>query len=287
MGKIIFIIAGLMSALLLMGLSASQGMGGSKAYDTSGNEWMGTPVASSDQSATLIPDFLSPYGAGRPEWDPYGTGLNAFSLILEPANPASEELVVGGDENLANQLYLQRGKDLLTQGRVSLGEEYVLWARVNGRGSFLLYDYNRLILNQGYVTAGWYRINGTYADYLGPHIYRFISAGLASNNLSVVVDSGGYPTSFSLTGKVQDQNGQGMPGVKVIVSNNEGGKFSTTTDSVGHYAIDVAAGGYLVNAEFPGYVFTQTSVQAIAGVVSAARPVVGIPASGAPPSIWM
>ena len=100
----------------------------------------------------------------------------------------------------------------------------------------------------------------------GPHIYRFVSAGLASNNLSIMVDSGSYPTSFSLTGKVLDQNGQGMPGVKVTVSNSDGGKFSTTTGSAGFYAIDVATGVYLVNAEFPGYVFTQTSVQATTGI---------------------
>jgi hypothetical protein len=207
-------------------------------------------------------------------------------LLLEPANPANEGLVVAGGEKLANQLYLQKERDLLTQGTVTLGEQYVLWARVNGKGSFVLYDYNRQILNQGYVTPGWYRINGAYANYLGAHIYRFVSAGLASNNLSIMVGSGSYPTSFSLTGIVLDQSGQGMSGVKVIVSNNEGGKFSTMTNPVGYYAIDVATGVYLVNAEFPGYVFTQTSVQAITGLVSAARPVVGTPLGSAPPSIW-
>jgi len=302
MGKIIFIIAGLMIALLLADPSASQGMGGSKAYDQRGYDWMGTPVSSGNQVSTIVPDYLSPYSAGRPEWDPFGAGsaaqlgrpewdplgggMSAFSLLLEPADPASEGLVVGGGQKLANQLYLQRGKDLLTEGRVSLGEQYALWARVNGKGSFQLYDYNRQILNQGYVTPGWYRMNGAYADYLGPHIYRFVSAGLASNNLSIMVDSGSYPTSFSLTGKVLDQNGQGMPGVKVTVSNRDGGKFSTTTGSAGYYAIDVATGVYLVNAEFPGYVFTQTSVQATTGIVSAARPVVGTPLGDAPPSIW-
>jgi len=162
----------------------------------------------------------------------------------------------------------------------------VLWARVTGKGSFLLYDYNRQILNQGYVTPGWYKINGAYGDYLGQHMYRFISAGMASNNLSIIVGSGSYPTSFSLTGRVLDQNGQGMPGVKVIVSNNDGGRFSTATGFGGYYAIDVSTGVYLVNAEAPGYVFTQTTVQAISGVVSAARPVVGTPANSALPAIW-
>lgn len=208
-------------------------------------------------------------------------------MLLEPANPAIEGLVVDGDKKLVNGLFLQRGKYLLTQGTVSLGEQYVLWARINGKGSFSLLDYNRQILNQGYVTPGWYRINGAYANYLGAHIYRFVSAGFASNNLSIMVGSGSYPTSFSLTGRVQDQGGLGMPNVKVIVSNNEGGKFSTMTDLAGYYALDVATGFYLVNAEFQGYVFTQTSVQATTGLVSAARPVVGTPIGSAPPTFWV
>lgn len=74
-------------------------------------------------------------------------------------------------------------------------------------------------MNQGYVIPGWYKISGAYADFLG----------LPSNNLSVLVDSGSYPTSLSLTGQVVDQNGQGMPGARGILSNNEGGKFSTVT----------------------------------------------------------
>ncbi|MDD1750658.1 MAG: carboxypeptidase-like regulatory domain-containing protein [Methanothrix sp.] len=289
MGKIIFIIAGLIIALFLADPSFSQGMGGSKAYDQRGTDWMGTPVSSGNQVSTVVPvvpDYLSTYSTGSAGPDPFGTGVSTLSLLLVPADPASEGLVAVGGEKLANQLYLQSGKNLITEGAVSLGEQYVLWARVNGKGSFLLYDYNRLVLNQGYVTPGWYRINGTYADYLGAHIYRFVSAGLASNNLSIIVGSGSYPTSFSLTGKVLDQSGQGMSGVKVILSNNEGGKFSTTTNSAGYYALDVSAGVYLVNAELPGYVFTQTSVQTIAGIVSAARPVVGTPVGSTPPSIW-
>jgi hypothetical protein len=287
MGKIITIIAGFIFVLLLVGLSASQGMGGSKAYDQSGYDWMGTPVSSANQVSTIMPDFLSPSGAGSVEWDSFGQGLSAFSLLLEPANPAIEGLVVADDKKLANQLYLQRGTYLLTQGSVSLGEQYVLWARVNGKGGFSILDYNRQILSQGYVTPGWYRISGAYANYLGTHIYRFVSAGFASNNLSIIVGSGSYPTSFCLTGRVQDQSGLGMPNVKVIVSNNEGGKFSTMTDSAGFYALDVATGVYLVNAESPGYVFTQTSVQAITGLVSAARPVVGAPIGSAPPAFWV
>jgi hypothetical protein len=82
---------------------------------------------------------------------------------------------------------------------------------------------------------------------------------------------------LSLTGLVVDQNGYGMPGVKVIISNNEGGKFTTMTGASGYYAIDVATGTYLVFAELPGYVFAPTTVQVWSGMVSAARPVVGRP----------
>jgi len=85
MGKIIAIIAGLIFVLLLVGLSAPQGMGGSKAYDRSGYDWMGTPVSSANQASAIIPDYLSPSGAGSVEWDSFGQGLSAFSLQLEPA----------------------------------------------------------------------------------------------------------------------------------------------------------------------------------------------------------
>ncbi len=75
--------------------------------------------------------------------------------------------------------------------------------------------------------------------------------------------------------------------MKVTVSNNDGGRFSSMTGSGGYYAIDVATGVYLVNAEAPGYVFTQTLVQATSGMVTAARPVVGTPAdSASPPAVW-
>lgn len=302
MGKTQIIAIGLILVLLLTGLGSSQGMGSSKRYDQNSYDWMGTPVVSSDPVSTIIPDYLNPYGAQRPEWDPYGPGAtpqlgrtewdpygagsDSFGLSLEPRDPTLEGLTIEGGIKLSNQLYMQAGPQLLSQGQVPLGVPYALWARVTGKGSFLLYDYNRQILNQGHVTPGWYKINGAYGDYLGQHMYRFISAGMPSNNLSITVGSGSYPTSFSLTGLVLDQNGQGMAGVRVTVSNNDGGRFSTVTGSGGYYAIDVATGVYLVNAEAPGYGFTQTLVQAISGVVSAARPVVGTPANSTLPAIW-
>ena len=79
-----------------------------------------------------------------------------------------------------------------------------------------------------------------------------------------------------------DQSGAGMPGVRVILSNNEGGKFSTMTNPSGYYAMDVAAGTYLVNAERSGYEFAPTTAHVWTGVVSAARPVVGRQAANSP-----
>jgi hypothetical protein len=301
MGKIHSIAAGSILVLFLLGLASSQGVSNSKSYDqNSYYDWMGTPVIRS-QTDAIVQDYLEAFGAqrpewdpygpgavpelGRPEWDPFGAGSISLALSLVPADPALEGLAVEGGIKLSNQLYVQMGPQLMSRANVHLGMPYVLWARVIGKGSFLLYDYNRQILNQGYVTPGWYKINGAYADYVGEHVYRFISAGMNSNNLSIIVDSGSYPTSFSLTGQVLDRNGQGMPGVKVTVSNNDGGKFSTVTVSGGYYAIDVATGVYLVNAEAPGYLFTQSLVQATNGVVTAARPVVGIPAGGSPSAV--
>jgi len=290
MGNSLIIAKWLIFATLLAGFFSAPGMGDENNYD-----WMGTPVISSGQSSLRSMDYLNPYSIGRPEWDPYGAGSSpllgrpewdpygatsvggygSLVLQLEPAAPAREGLSVRGRSTLSNQLYLQRGLELVTDGGALLGEPYVLWARVAGRGRLLLYDYNHVILNQGYVTPGWYRITGAYADYLGPHLYRLVSAGFPSNNLTILVNSGSYPTSLSLTGRVVDENGLGMPGARVIVSNNEGGKFTTIAGASGYYALDVSTGLYLVSAEQPGYVFMPATVQVWSGMVSAARPVVG------------
>jgi hypothetical protein len=290
MGKNTLIASGLIVTLFLAGFCFGQGMGDRRGYD-------GTATSSvqSDQKTTIVPDFLSPYNPGRPEWDPYGPGavsagamaIGAYDLQLEPADPARESLIIKDPIKVSNQLYMQMGSQLTTQAQVPLGEPYIIWAKVAGKGSFRLYDYNNLVLNQGYVSPGWYRIGGAYADVLGSHLYRFESAGLSSNNLSILADAGGYPTSFSLTGRVVDQLGAGMPNVRVILSNNEGGKFSTVTDASGYYAMDVAAGTYLVNAERSGYDFTPTTAHVWTGVVSAARPIVGRQASNPPLSGYM
>ena len=152
-----------------------------------------------DRSGTLTD--REPFLIGKAGSDPYGAGSDTFGLSLVPADPALEGLTVEGGVKLSNQLYVQAGPQLLSRVKVPLGMSYVLWARVIGKGNFLLYDYNRQILNQGYVTPGWYRIDGAYANYVGDHIYRFVSAGMVSNNLSLTVGSGSYPTTFSLTGQ--------------------------------------------------------------------------------------
>lgn len=273
-------------ALLLIGTASSQGMGDRRSVT-------GQSAVSETSS---IPDYLSPYSAGIPEWDPYGpnpypqlqrpewdpygpSGYGAYGLQIEPQDPASKGLSIKDDVRIPNQLYLQRGSDLVTEGGVLLGEPYTLWARVAGKGSLVLYDRNSLVLNQGYVTPGWYRITGAYADFLGTHLYRFSSEGQASNNLSILVDSGGYPTTHSLTGRVLDESGKGIRGARVILSNNEGGRFSTVTDASGYYGFDVAAGVYLINAELGGYNFAPTTAGVWTGVVSAAKPILGHPIS--------
>ena len=47
-----------------------------------------------------------------------------------------------------------------------------------------------------------------------------------------------------------------------------------------YHALDVAAGGYGISAEHPGYAFTSGQVEALAGLISVARPLVGRPLSG-------
>jgi hypothetical protein len=161
-----------------------------------------------------------------------------------------------------------------------LGEDYVLWARIGGRGGLQLFDYDRLILSQPSVLPGWYRISGAYGDSLSSHLYRFQVAGLSSNDLTVLVSSGGYPTAYSLTGRVVDESGQGLSGARVTLTNSDGGRFSASTDDRGYYALDVAAGLYAVNAQHPGYAFAPGQVQVVGGAVSAARPLIGTPLSG-------
>ena len=79
-----------------------------------------------------------------------------------------------------------------------------------------------------------------------------------------------------------DDTGQGISGVRVVLSNSEGGTFSTVTDASGIYAIEAATGVYLINAELSGYKFTPTTAHVWTGAVSAAQPIVGYPAADYP-----
>jgi len=269
----------LLLCLAWLGLAASQGMSDSRAYDQSGYQGMGTPVYGTDQAVMVMPDYLSPYDSALPQGYQMGSA-NPVRLIMEPADPAGEGLLFEENISQANQLYIQMGNRILTEGTAMLGEEYLLWARISARGSFQLFDYNGLLFSQPSVPPGWYRISGAYGDSLGGHLYRFQVAGLSSNDLTVLVSPGGYPTAYSLTGRVVDESGQGLAGANVVITNSEGGRFSKITDDGGYYAFDVTPGLYSVNAQHPGYSFASGQVQALAGMVSAARPLVGSPFSG-------
>ena len=268
--------------LAWLGLAASQGMGDSRAYDQSGYQGMGTPAYGADQAVMVMPDYLSPYDSASPQGYQTGSAMPS-RLMMEPADPAGEGMLFEENKSLANQLYIQMDNRILTEGTAMLGEDYVLWARVSGRGSMQLFDYDRLVFSQLSIAPGWYRISGAYGDSLGVHLYRFQFAGLSSNDLTVLVSPGGYPTAFSLTGRVADGSGQGLSGARVTLTNSDGGRFSTITNEGGYYGLDVAAGLYAVNAQHPGYAFAPGQVQVMGGVVSAARPLIGTPFSG--PSI--
>lgn len=269
----------LLLCLAWLGLAASQGMGDSRGYDQSGLPGNGNPAYSTDQAVMAMPDYLSPYGSAWQE-DYQRSDAIPARLVMQPADPIAEGLVVNENQSQANQLYLQMGYQMLTEGTVMLGEEYILWAKVISGGGLQLYDYNSLLYSQVSVTPGWYKISGSYGSHIGGHVYRFQAAGLSSNDLTVVISPGSYPASHSLTGRVLDQNKQGLSGARVVLINSDGGSFSTTTGESGYYALDVAAGIYTVNAEHPGYAFTSSQVQVMAGMVSAARPLMAVPQSG-------
>jgi len=291
MTDIIPVLMGVFMLLLLIVVPcSSQGMGSSKAYDQRGYDYMGSPVSSAEsgngQVSVAVPGYLNPY-TGATGWDASAPGLSSSSLQMEQIDPASLGLSApGGSSGPANQLYVQSGSNLAASGTVSLGDSYVLWARAGGRGNFVLYDYSREIFSSS-VTAGWYRIQGAYGDFAGQHLYRFFLGGQASNNVTVMVSSAGYPTSYSLTGRVQDATGEGLAGVTVTATNSDGGRFSTVTGEGGYYAIDVASGVYVISARLEGYVFTQTTAQAVAGMVSAARPIVGTPSGSRAASSYL
>lgn len=255
------------------------------------HDWL-TP-GTSTQSVKAV-DWLSP-SAQRPEWDPYGPGpvptagmsvWDPFSpsgympLIMEKADPSQEGLVAEGGLRAQNILYIQAGASLVADGRVAIGDTYTLWAYLGRGGSFTLFDYAQPILSQGYLAPGWYRISGSFAEVLGTHDYRFTAWGLPSNNVTVSIVPGGYPTIYALTGRVIDSSGIGIPGVTVTLKGFEGGTFTITTDMLGYYGMDVPSGTYSVIAQLPGYRFTPSTARVWTGTVSAARIIIGLRDTG-------
>ncbi len=134
------------------------------------------------------------------------------------------------------------------------------------------------------MRPGWYRITGLYSEILSSHLYRFTSAGLNSNQLPIMVDAGGYPTGFGLTGRVVDVSGNGIPGARVLISGSDGGTFTTTTNAQGYYGFDAPSGTYTIAAELPGYSFTPSTARAWTGTVSVAQTITGYGAGTQPPA---
>ena len=240
----------------------------------------------------------NPFAADRPEWDPYGPGQESDYLpgraAWDPYSPTSydspqlisanpfapdQDLSIGDEVLNPNQLYLQSGGLLVTSGQVGLGTPYSLWLYVANWGPFTLYDRGRRVISSGFVTPGWYRLD-RYAETLESHYYQFNASGW-SNGLELSVSSTGYPTTYGLVGKVVDSYGNGVPGARVRISGTEGGAFSTATNVLGYYGMDVPSGTYSVTAELEGFSFTSSTARVWTGTVSVAGILVGYPTGGA------
>ncbi len=60
-------------------------------------------------------------------------------------------------------------------------------------------------------------------------------------------------TTSSIQGTVTDQSGAALPGVSLEAVNEKGQRFTTTSDSIGHYRFaSVAPGTYTVSASLAG-----------------------------------
>jgi len=247
-----------------------------------------------DQTQTAPkPDWLNPYYADRPEWDPYGPGQEATYAPDRPSwdpyaphgggapglvSTSPTGLVIRDDVLRYNKLYLQSGDSLTTSGTVNLGEPYTLWLHVGNWGSFVLYDRGREILSQDFIYPGWYRVD-RYAEILVSHQYVFNVTGL-SNEVSVSINPAGYPTTSSLVGRVVDQYGRGIPGATVQISGSEGGSFGTNANNLGYYGMDLPSGVYSMTAELSGYRFVPATAKVWSGTVSVAGKIVGYPLYG-------
>lgn len=240
----------------------------------------------------------NPFAADRPEWDPFGPGQESDYLPGRPdwdpyspssydvpqlifANPFApdQDLLIGDEVLSPNQLYLQSGGMLVTRGQAELGTPYSIWLYVSEWGPLTLYDSGKRIISQGFVSPGWYRLD-RYAETFESHYYQFNVTGW-SNRVELAVSSAGYPTSYGLVGKVVDSYGNGVPGARVRISGAGGGVFSTVTNALGYYGMDVPSGTYSVNAELEEFSFTSSTARVWTGTVSAAGILVGYPTRGA------
>jgi hypothetical protein len=240
----------------------------------------------------------NPFAADRPEWDPYGPGQESDYLSgraeWDPYSPGSydsPQLISAdpfvpnlglslGDEVLSpNQLYLQSGGLLVTRGQIGLGTPYTLWLYVANWGIFNLYDRGSRVLSSGFVSPGWYRVD-RYAETMESHRYQFNASGW-SNSIEVAVNPGGYPINYGLVGRVIDDYGNGISGARVRISGAEGGVFTTVTNALGYYGMDVPTGTYSVTAKLEGFSFTRSAARVWTGTVSVARILVGYPLEGA------
>ncbi len=249
-------------------------------------------------------EFLpNPFAADRPEWDPYGPGSESEYVpgraSWDPYSPASydspqlvsadpfapdQDLSMGDEVLSANQLYLQSEGMLVTSGQVGLGTPYSLWLYVANWGPFVLYDRGSRVISSDFVSPGWYRLD-RYAETLQSHYYQFNASGL-SNEVELAVSSAGYPTTYGLVGRVVDYQGSGISTARVRISGTEGGSFSTVTNALGYYGMDLPSGTYSVTAELEGFTFTSSTGRVWTGTVSAAGTVVGYPAGQTPSSTF-
>ncbi len=93
-----------------------------------------------------------------------------------------------------------------------------------------------------------------------------------------IVEPGGYPVNYGLTGQVVDSSGNGMSKVNVWIFGNEGRALNTTTNATGYYGFDVPSGNYTITAELPGYSFTSSTALVLTGTISVAQRITGYPA---------
>jgi hypothetical protein len=116
------------------------------------------------------------------------------------------------------------------------------------------------------VWDGWHNPGGVrYYDLQG-------SPSFADLYLRSYLDSS---ASYSLTGRAVDQNGNGLPGVRLSVSSYEGGNFGAVTDAFGYYRMNLPSGYYTLTAGAPGYTFPTVSIRVIADIPTVAPLIMG------------